>query len=53
MVGREISTVVKKEIAQAAQERLEERVKQFEAVIQDWAVDEDDNWWTDERTGSD
>ena len=41
------------EIAQAAQERLEGRVLQLEAVIQDWADEEGDNWWTDDRTGSD
>ena len=41
------------EIAQAAQEHLESRVLQLEAVIQDWADEEGDNWWTDDRTGSD
>ena len=41
------------EIAQAAQERPEGRVQQLEAIIQDWADEEGDNWWTDERTGSD
>ena len=33
------------EVAQAAQKRLENRVEQLEAIIQNWACEEDDNWW--------
>ena len=41
------------EIAQATEERLESRVQQLAAIMQDWAGEEGDNWWTDEKTGSD
>ena len=40
------------ENAQFPQERIEGRVQQLEAIIQDWADEEGDNWWTDDRAGS-
>ena len=32
------------EVAQAAQKRLENRVEQLEAAMQDWTGEEGDNW---------
>ena len=43
----------KLEVAHVAQERLETRVQQLEAVIQDWAYEEGDQWWSGEGTEHD
>ena len=40
------------EVAQAAQKRLEHRVEQLEAIIQNWAGEEDDNWWAADKEQS-
>jgi polyhydroxyalkanoate synthesis regulator phasin len=43
----------KLEVAHAAQERLETRIQQLEAVIQDWADQEGEQWWSGEETEHD